>query len=185
MGRRPRSTSSEKQDVSTGPQAPASSAGASVTIAFGPGGLATSSWPKEGTVPVPPLGGSCPPCWAFPLGHDGGHLAWCSPSQGLWSPCSEARHASAGDSRRPALLPSSMYTPCQPSGTWSISPPCLGPATPGQCRANPKGMENTDAFIEYLLCARHQTRLLIAIIVFNPSTIWQGFSHFPGWRSKR
>ena len=45
---------------------------------------------------------------------------------------------------------------------------------PGPCRANPEGMENEDAFIEYLLRARHQTRLLIAIILFNP------FNHLAG-----
>lgn len=61
------------------------------------------------------------------------------------------------------MLPPLPYTPYQATGTWDVSPPC-----PRQGRANPKRMENRDAFIEYLLCARHQNSFLIAIIVFNP-----------------
>lgn len=190
IGWRPRSTSSEKQDISTGPQAPISCSSffcscicdhghwswgtGHIFMAQG-GGSACATLGRE----LPPLLGL--PHWVAMAATLTGAL----PAKAFGSPALKQGIHPAGDSRRPALLPPSIYIPCQPTGTWSISPPCLGPATPGQCRANPKGMENRDAFIEYLLHARHQTRLLIAIIVFNPSTIWQGFCHFPGWHSKR
>lgn len=45
---------------------------------------------------------------------------------------------------------------------------------------NSKEMENKDAFIENLLCTRHQTRLLITIIVFNPFNQLVAFLPLPG-----